>query len=121
MKIDIKSTNLDLTPAIKEYIEMRIGSLSKFVEKMDLEGACEARVQIARTTMHHKHGDVFRAECNLKLPGKLLRAEREGEDVRLCIDAVKNELHVEIQKYKEKNRPQDSNAQGELRKLRGKV
>ena len=120
MKIDIKGTNLDLTEAIKEYIEMRICILSKFLEKMDLEGVVKARVEIARTTTHHKHGDVFRAECNLKIPGKLLRAEYEGEDIRLCIDKIKDELQLEIKKHKEKQRPQDTKSQERLRKLRGK-
>lgn len=120
MNIDIKSTNLDFTPVIKKYIEMKIGALGKFLKKIDLEGVVEVRVEIARTTKHHKRGDVFKAECNLKLPHEILRAEHEDSDVRVCIDRIRDELQDEIKKYKEKSRPQDSSGQEKLRKLRGK-
>lgn len=102
MKIIIKSTNLDLTPALKEYIEEKIGALQKFVSRFDLEGAVEARVEVGRTSKHHLKGKVLRAEVNLDLPGKVLRAEDEDYDVRVAIDRVRDKLKREIEKYKEK-------------------
>ena len=77
MKINIKSTHLDLTPALKEYIEEKIGSLAKFLKRWDPEGVVEAYVEVARTTKHHHKGNVFRAETDLRVPGKVLRAEDE--------------------------------------------
>jgi len=103
MKIIIKSTNLDLTPALKEYIEGKIGALRKFVSRFDLEGAVEARVEVARTTKHHLKGKVLRAEVNLDLPGRVLRAEDEDYDVRVAIDRVRDKLKREIEKYKGSN------------------
>ncbi len=107
MKIDIKSTNLDLTPSIKEFVEEKIGSLDKFI-RADGDGGDEARshesveafVEIARTTNHHRHGDVFKAEVNLKIGGRLLRAEKEDWDIRVAIDGAREELKVELQKKK---------------------
>ena len=108
MKIDIKSTHLDLTGAIREYIEEKIGSLDKFTHvfaRNDTVGgfgheAVEAFVEIARTTKHHKQGPVFRAEVNLKIGGKVLGAAKEDWDVRIAIDAVREELKMELQKAK---------------------
>ncbi len=108
MKIDIKSTNLDLTDAIRVYIEDKIGSLDKFTHiftRNDTLGgfgheAVEAYVEIARTTKHHKQGPVFRAEVNLKIGGKILRATKEDWDIRVAIDAVREELKMELQKEK---------------------
>jgi len=37
MKLNIKATNLDLTPAIREYIEIKIGSLSHFLKRFETE------------------------------------------------------------------------------------
>ncbi len=109
MKIDIKSTHLDLTPAIVEYINEKIGSLEKFTraftknDTVEWSGheAVEAFVEIARTSKHHKHGTVFKAEVNLKIGGKVLRAEKEDWDIRVAIDAVKEELKMELHKEKE--------------------
>ena len=81
MKINIKAVNLDLTPAITVYIEEKINRLEKFVSGEGIkewdehnQAAMEADVEIARTTNHHRHGDVYRAEINLKVPGRIIRA-----------------------------------------------
>ena len=100
MQISIKARELDLTDPLKKYIDMRIGSLSKYLKRF-VEDLVLVEVEVARSTQHHRHGDVYYAEVNLTLPGKLLRATHEGGDVRECIDKVKNTLQREIDKYKD--------------------
>ena len=101
MKINITATNLDLTPAYREYIEERLNSLDKFMSKFDPE-AVQAWVVAARTTKHHKHGDVYHAEINLKFPGEVLRARAEGSDARAVVDEAKDKLKQEIIKLKDR-------------------
>jgi len=101
MQIIIKSKNLDLTPSIKEYVEMKIGSLNHLLERFEANSEIKTEIEIARTTKHHKQGDVFYAEANLHLPKKILRAEHYDSDVRIAVDEIKNKLHIEIMKYKE--------------------
>ncbi len=120
MKINVKYTGLDSTPAMNEYIEEKIGALEKFVKRMSEKGVAAAFVEIARATKHHQKGDVYHIECNLELPGKLLRATSENWDARLGVDEVRTILESEIKKYLERFRPQDSGGQKKLRKLRGK-
>ena len=100
MQINIKSSELDLTDPLRKYIEMRMESLSKYLKRFDAD-LVRADVEVARTTQHHRHGDVYYAEVNLILPGKLIRATHEGADVRGCIDKVKDVLKGEIDKYKD--------------------
>ena len=100
MKINLKATDLDLTPSIKEYCEEKIGSLAKLVGRYDHEGSAEVWLEIARTTQHHHKGPVFRAEADLRLPGKILRAEQEDLDIRTAIDKIRTKLRLEILKYK---------------------
>lgn len=103
MVINIKATNLKLTPAIEDYINQKIErDLAKFVRRLDEKGAAKLFIEIARTTRHHKQGDVFRAEADLRLPGKVLRAEAEEWDIRVAVDQIKDELQREIKKYKER-------------------
>ena len=101
MEIHIKATNLDLTPSIREYTEEKIGSLGKFLGRFGKESEIEIFVEIARTTKHHKSGEVFRAEATFSLRKKVFRAEDLSEDIRLAIDEVRNKLQQEIKKYKE--------------------
>ena len=91
MKILLKATNFSLTPAISDYIEEKFGGLAKYIPDHD-SPAVEARVEVGRTTKHHQKGDVLRAEVNLKIPGQLLRAERETGDLYASIDAVHDEM-----------------------------
>lgn len=120
MDIKIKATGLDLPQSITNYIYDKIGELRKFWQDLEPKGVVEVWVEIGRTTKHHRQGAVYRAECNIVLPGKLLRAEHQDWDIRRSIDEIKNELQQELKKYMEKIRPQDSRGQKELRKLRGK-
>lgn len=102
MKINIKVTNLDLTPAIREYIEEKIGSLDRFLKSFETKSEIEVFVEIAHTTKHHRHGNVLYAEATASLGKKILRAEHSDWDIRVAIDKVKDKLQQEIKKYKEK-------------------
>lgn len=99
MKIIIKATNLGLTEALKIYIERRMQSLEKFISAFDND-AVRARIEVARSTRHHKQGNVYHVDVNLELPGAVLRAEKDDSDIRAAIDAVKDKLKREIEKYK---------------------
>ena len=102
MNIDIKGINLELTPSIKEYIDMKISGLSKFVEKWEKIGAVEARFELSKISNHHNKGDVYHADANITLDGQFVRAEASGDDAHAVIDKVKDIMKGEITKIKEK-------------------
>jgi len=76
-----------------------ISSQGKFVKRFD-DGLLRVHVDIGRTTKHHKHGEVYKAEINLVLPGKHLTASSEDSDVRVALVKAKKILAREIRKYK---------------------
>ncbi len=100
MKLSIVGKNLDLTPSFKTYIESKLLPLSKFLGRFEEDGEASLWLEVARITGHHKRGDVFWAAADLKLPGKVLRAEKESGDARAAVDGIKDELRTEIEKYK---------------------
>jgi len=105
MKLDIKATNLELTDAIRAYAEEKLGDIDKFIPhiKLPLDG----RVELGRTTFHHKSGDIFRAEINISVPGDLLRAESETGDIYSAIDGLKDQVQEEIKAYKDRGITRD--------------
>ncbi|MEK7654262.1 MAG: HPF/RaiA family ribosome-associated protein [Patescibacteria group bacterium] len=119
MTINIKYTGLDSTPAIKTYIEEAMATLEKLLGRVANDSIL-AHVELARDTNHHNKGDVYHAECNLTVNGKMLRVACEGSDPRICIDDVADRMKAEIKKHNALLRPQDSSGQKKLRKLRGK-
>ena len=50
---------------------------------------------------HGYKGNVFRAEAQIQVKGKLLRAESTMDDLRKAIVDVKDSLQVQIKKYRE--------------------
>lgn len=103
MKITIKA-NVDITPSLQTFVEGKFLPLAKFVKRFDERGEAGIRLDISRTTRHHRKGDIFRAAADLRLPGKILRGEAEAEDIRTAIDCVRTELKLEIKKYKGKRK-----------------
>ena len=101
MKIIIKGKNIKLSPSVNQYIEEKIGGLKKFLKKFNPE-LIEARVEIGKITRGQRQGDIFRAEVNLNINGKLLRVAKTEESLPAAIDLVKDDLAKEIKDYKDK-------------------
>ncbi len=100
MKIDLKTKNFEITPSIRTYLQEKLDSLDKFLPN---DESIFADAELAQTTKHHHKGDIFRAEVNLTMPGRLIRAVAEKWDLHVAIDTVKDELQREITMSKEKN------------------
>lgn len=122
MRIDIKSTNLELTPSINTYINEKVGSLEKFINvsedvKSGETAPVEAFVEVARTTKHHKHGDVLRAEINMKIKGELYRAEASDWDIRVALDTAKDIMERQLTEGKNKKQTQNKKGARLLKRL----
>lgn len=102
MKIEFLGTRLELTPSIKTYVDQKIGGVGKFIKRFEVAGERTAFVELARTTRHHRHGEVFYVEVTLALPGKSLRVEEYHEDIYAAVDRVKDRLKVELTRFKGK-------------------
>lgn len=88
MNISIKASNIELTPALKDYTEKRFGALTKYTG-----GDLTIAAEIGKTTDHHKNGDIFRAEVNITTAlGKQYRSASEKADLYEAIDDVRDEV-----------------------------
>lgn len=109
-KISIKETNLKLTPSVISYIKEKIGGLEKIILSIGRDfsfsskskPAIEGWVEVGKITRHHYKGDVFRAECQIKLPGKSVRAESLKDNLFSAINKVRDELQRELKRYKKR-------------------
>ncbi len=80
---EITSTNLELTDAIRSYVETKLASLDKFCERYS---PCDVAVEVGKTSEHHNKGKIFRAEYTMTIPGTSLRAEAVEEDLYAGIE-----------------------------------
>ena len=90
MKINIKATGIELTPAITSYVNKKISSIEKYIDKDNLD--IVAQVEVGKSTQHHKSGSVFRAEVRIANGGVDAYAVSEQEDLYAAIDIVKDEV-----------------------------
>ncbi len=102
MKINITTKNFELTPAIQEHIEKKMNALDKFIKKWVSVGSAEINFDAGRITKHHHKGNIYYAEANLKVPGKMIRAQKNSDDLHSAIDAVHDILAEELRTYKDK-------------------
>ena len=91
MKTNIKANSISLTPAISEYVEIKVNSLEKFFQNTNADEVL-VNVEVARTTRHHKSGDIFRAEIQIKSSGQEYYASADKDDLYAAIDEVKDEI-----------------------------
>lgn len=99
MQIKIKSTKLEMTEAIKNYIEEKMNMVDKYLGDINVLN-CD--VEVGKSIGGQHKGEIYRAEINLELPGQILRVEKTEVDLYKAIDKVKDHLELSIKKYKEK-------------------
>ncbi|MCJ7655224.1 MAG: ribosome-associated translation inhibitor RaiA, partial [Dehalococcoidia bacterium] len=96
MELQIFSKNMELTPAIQNYVQKKISKLARYLPNIS-----EAKVEIHEENTKSPQGR-FVAQVTLKSKGVLLRGEEEGERVRVAVNAVAEVLERQIERYKGK-------------------
>jgi len=95
----IKASGTELTDAIRTYVEKKVATLENYYSNIT---GVKAEVDV--TTHHHHKGEIFRAELNVQVPGKLLRVEKTADNLYKAIDKAKDHMVVMLKEFKEKKR-----------------
>jgi len=88
MVINVRGKNIDVTNALKEYVEKKLLKLEKY---FDLS---EAQVTLVVEKGTHK------VEVTIPINGLILRGEEETGDMYASIDLVVEKMEKQINKYK---------------------
>jgi len=102
MTIQIHCTGMELTDAIRTYVEEKMETLHKFFDNIQ-----HMNVEVGMRGNHHNKGDIYYAEVNMSIPGQFVRVVKEEADLYKAIDKVKDHLKVELEQVKEKMRRKD--------------
>ena len=107
MKIIIKTKDLEQSDALSDFIENKFITLKKFINILkapdEKRTLAEVFVEVEKDTKHHKKGDIFLVKSKVVLPGRSIIAEAKGDDLFAVVIKAKDELKLEIEKYKVKN------------------
>ncbi|MFA5841601.1 MAG: ribosome-associated translation inhibitor RaiA [Candidatus Paceibacterota bacterium] len=99
---NIKTTHIELTEAIGDYIQKRVGMLGKVIDGNDTSAS--VAVEVGKRSNHHRDGDFFFAEITARVAGKDFRAVSEKDDLYAAIDEAKDQIIEEVTGYKDKRR-----------------
>ena len=94
MKFNIRGSKLEVTEAIKNYIETKLSRLDKYFKNAD---ELEAHVLIK------KHGISETIEVTIPVKKMILRSEESDKDLYAAIDKVTDKLERQIRKNKTRN------------------
>lgn len=94
MELQITSKNMELSPAVRQYIERKLGKLSRH-----LPNITESKVEVAeeQTRSPQQH---FVVQVTVNSSGILLRSEERGADLFTAIDKVATVMKRQIEHYK---------------------
>lgn len=93
MKIQLRGDHLDITEALRDYVEKKIGRLEKYFDTPPVQ-AVQVTLSVVRDTHH--------VEVTMPLNGIMIRAEERSEDMYASIDVVAEKLEGQIRKHKTK-------------------
>jgi putative sigma-54 modulation protein len=94
MNLTISGHHLELTPAIREYVETKLERI-----KRHFDHVIDVTVILAVEKLPEKEKRQ-KAEINLRLRGKDIHVESIAEDLYAAIDALIDKLDRQVLKYK---------------------
>lgn len=106
MNYNVRGENIEVTPAIREYVEKKIGKLERYFKNTpDAHASVNLKVRPNNTS---------KVEVTIPMSNLVLRAEEEHADMYAAIDLIVDKLERQIRKHKTKiNRKSRSNGVAE--------
>lgn len=93
MRYNIRGENIEVTPAIREFVEKKINKLKRY---FDTPPTSEVHVNLS------VYNEEQQIEVTIPMPDLLLRGEEEHTDLYAAIDLVVDKLERQIRKHKTK-------------------
>ena len=92
MEIIVKGKNMEVTPALKGYVEKKLAKLDKFFENDNVKAQVSMGVE----------RDIHCVDITLVVDGLMLRGEERTSDMYASVDGAIENIERQIRKYKTK-------------------
>ncbi len=97
MQMTVKGRHMDVTPAIREYAEEKVGRVAKILNHMLMSAEVELYTERNRSI---EKAQV--AEVTVYTKGHVIRAKESAHDLYAAIDLVSEKLESQVRKFKSK-------------------
>ena len=92
MDYNIRGENIEVTPALRDYVEKKVGRVEKYFSNTP-----NATVYVNLKVYSDRTAKV---EITIPMPNLVLRAEEKNPDMYAAIDVIADKLERQIRKYK---------------------
>lgn len=92
LDFNIRGENIEVTPAIREYVEKRIAKVERYF--------AEDPVATANVNLKVYNDKQTKVEITIPMKNLTLRAEERHDDMYAAIDLIGDKLERQIRKYK---------------------
>jgi len=98
MKLLIQGNNIEVTEAIRNYVEEKLENAVKHFQHIT------SKVDVHLSVAHNSRvSDRTKAEVTVHANGKVIRAQEHSGDLYASIDLVADKIARQLRKYKEKH------------------
>jgi putative sigma-54 modulation protein len=94
MIYNVRGENIEVTPALREYVAKKVGKLERYFDHTE-----DVHAHVNLKVYNDKQGKI---EVTIPMPHLLLRAEERHDDMYAAIDLVADKLERQIRKHKTK-------------------
>ena len=91
MQIKVPGQQIEVTQALRDYVNEKIGRVSRHFEK-----TIQAHVVLGVEKLKHH------AEATIKASQRTIHAQADGVDMYAAIDVLSDKLDTQVRKHKEK-------------------
>jgi putative sigma-54 modulation protein len=96
MQLIITGKNMEVSEPLKDYVQRKIGKLDRFLPMIG-----EVHVELS-TEKAKSNQDRHVVQITMNNDGTILRAEERSSDILAAVDAVRDKLQRQIERFKER-------------------
>lgn len=101
MKLLIKGKNIDVTEALKEYVEKKIGGKIEKHDKKLSKTLLKAEIELS-ISKNPRIQDNQTVSVTIHADGGIIRAQESSEDMYASIDLVSDKIERQLKRFKQK-------------------
>lgn len=101
MNVTLQGTNVELTDDIRSLVDRKLEESLRVLGDMNRD-AVFVDVELEETTrkdQDRNNQKLFRAEVNVKVPGRLIRVEESAADLEQAVVSMKHTLTRELREW----------------------
>lgn len=104
MNVQIQGTNIEITDELYDFVHNKLADALEALGSLDRDPV-KVDVELERTTRRHpkelEDQRRYRAETNVTVPSRLIRAERSADTMHQAIVEMKHVLTRELREWRE--------------------